>query len=119
MSLDPKDSLYYHSTTPLKSMLNVFISSTTRDLKRYRDKRTDRVRNFQLSDIAMERWGASPEPPPAVVRDALEQSDVFVGIFAWRYGSTVDGRNVSYIEYEHELACELGKMAHFPCGRGR
>jgi len=90
-------------------MLNVFISSTTRDLEPYRDEARKWVRNFQLNDIAMERWSANPNPPPTVVREALEQTDVFVGIFAWRYGSVVDGRSVSYIEYEHELARELGK----------
>lgn len=89
-------------------MLNVFISSTTQDLERFRDEARKWVRNFQLNDIAMERWGANPNPPIAVVREALEHSDVFVGIFAWRYGSLVDGKK-SYIEYEHELACELGK----------
>src|SRR5205823_1026892 len=67
------------------------------------------VNNFRLSDVAMERWGANERPPADVVEDELKRSDLFVGIFAWRYGSLVngkrvDGRDVSYIEYEYRLA---------------
>lgn len=89
-------------------MLNVFLSSTTRDLDRYRDEARQWIRTFQLHDIAMERWNASPDPPSTVVREALQESHIFVGILAWRYGSTVPESDVSYVEYEHRLARELG-----------
>jgi len=99
---------WYPSGKPFPTMLNVFISSTTRDLEQYRAEARTWVQTARLNDIAMERWGARPDPPEKVVREALEESHLFVGIVAWRYGSIVDGKKVSYIHFEHELARKRG-----------
>ena len=41
--------------------------------------------------------------------EASAESDVYLGIFAWRYGSCLPGSNLSYTEFEYQLAEELGK----------
>jgi tetratricopeptide (TPR) repeat protein len=86
------------------------ISSTARDLPKHRDE----VR------LACERAGFEPremmENLPALNNDAVEislrmveQADVYLGIFAYRYGTirTSHERSITEMEYDH--AVEVGK----------
>lgn len=85
-------------------MFNIFVSSTYEDLKSYREQVRELITALGFIDIAMEKWPPSSNPPKEEVKDALNRSDIYVGIFAWRYGSRLEDRDISYIEYEYRLA---------------
>lgn len=84
--------------------INVFISSTYEDLSEHRKHLRALIEALGLSDIAMERWPASPQPPHQEVREALGASDIYLGIIGWRRGSLVPGLQKSYVQFEYELA---------------
>jgi Domain of unknown function (DUF4062) len=88
----------------------VMISSTARDLPKHRDE----VR------LACERAGFEPremmENLTAENRTAVEASlrmveeaDVYLGIFAYRYGFIPPGSDISITEMEYNRAVELDK----------
>jgi tetratricopeptide (TPR) repeat protein len=87
----------------------VMISSTARDLPEHRDA----IR------IGCERAGFEPrmmEHLPALDADAIKASlamvdaaDVYVGVFAYRYGYVPDGHDVSVTEMEYDRAVALNK----------
>jgi hypothetical protein len=89
---------------------SVMISSTARDLPKHRDQ----VR------LSCERAGFEPremmENLPALNKDAVEislrmveQADVYLGLFAYRYGTIPTGFDRSITEMEYDRAIELNK----------
>src|ERR1700704_5409206 len=88
----------------------VMISSTALDLPHHREQ----VR------LACERAGFAPhdmmEHLTALNADAVtvslkmvEDADVYLGLFAKRYGYIPDGHNISITEMEYDRAVKLGK----------
>jgi tetratricopeptide (TPR) repeat protein len=87
----------------------VMISSTAADLPEHRDE----IR------LGCERAGFEPclmEHLPALDADAIKASlrmvhgaDVYVGVFAYRYGYVPDGQDISITELEYNHAVELEK----------
>jgi tetratricopeptide (TPR) repeat protein len=87
----------------------VMISSTARDLPEHRDE----IR------IGCERSGFEPcvmEHLPALDADAIkaslrmvDEADVYVGVFAYRYGYVPDGHDISITEMEYDRAVNLEK----------
>jgi len=88
-------------------VFNIFISSTCDGFKSYREEVRELITALGFNDIAMEKWGANPKPPVNVVKEALEESDIYVGIFAWKYGSLIKNEAVSYTHYEYRIARQL------------
>ena len=87
-------------------MFNIFVSSTCEDLKSYREQVRELITALGFVDIAMERWPPSSRPPKHKIEEAIEKSDVYVGLFAWRYGGRIEESGISYTEYEYQLAQE-------------
>ncbi len=88
-------------------MFNVFVSSTYMDLKSYRDEVRKLIGALGLHDIAMEKWPPGIIPPLNLIEETMSQSDVYVGIIAWIYGSRIEGtKGISFTEYEYNLAKE-------------
>jgi hypothetical protein len=87
----------------------VFISSTSRDLIDYRRAVTDALLRAGYHPLDMVHFGARPEDARAVSLDEAGAADVFVGIYAWRYGTVPEGSPVSLTELELERAVRLGK----------
>jgi HAD superfamily phosphoserine phosphatase-like hydrolase len=83
----------------------VFVSSTFKDLARHRSEVRKYIRRLDAIDIAMENFGALDERPrDACVQLVREGTDVFVGIYAYRYGTVPPGDRYSITEEEYIAA---------------
>lgn len=87
-------------------MINrVFVSSTSIDLVGYRKRVQDVIRQLGAIDISMEHFGARDErPKDECLRMIKEESGLFVGIYAHRYGSMPIGEAKSITELEYDTA---------------
>ncbi|MEZ3159079.1 DUF4062 domain-containing protein [Microbacterium sp. BWT-B31] len=83
--------------------IRVFVSSTLRELAQERLAVRGAVERLRLAPVMFE-LGARPHPPRDLYRSYLEQSDVFVGIYAASYGWTAPGEDVSGLQDEYDLA---------------
>jgi len=95
-------------------MTSVYISSTFSDLKDYREAVARALRKSGVSVIAMEDYVASDERPLERCLEDIRNSDIYVGIFAHRYGfipteNNEQGRSITELEYRQ--AQQAGK----PC----
>lgn len=90
-------------------MTKVFVSSTFADLARHRAAVREGIRQFGAVDISMENLGARDERPKAeCLRLVADDSDVFVGIYAHRYGFVPKGDDISITQSEYEAATLAG-----------
>jgi len=87
----------------------VFISSTYEDLQPHRKKIWELLEQFDVTVRGMERFGARKETPLETCLAEVTQSDIYVGIIAYRLGSIELGSGKSYTQLEYEKALELGK----------
>ncbi|HEV3469020.1 MAG TPA: DUF4062 domain-containing protein [Pyrinomonadaceae bacterium] len=93
-------------------MARVYVSSTYLDLKDCREKLRTMLRRMGHEDLAMEYYVAGDERPVEKCLEDVAASDLYVGIFAWRYGhvprdDNPDGLSVTEMEYRE--ARKLGK----------
>ncbi len=85
----------------------VFLSSTFTDLAEYRKTVQGAIRQLGAVDVSMEHFGARDERPvDECVRLVRQESDLFVGIYAHKYGYVPDGADVSISEMEYKAASE-------------
>jgi predicted ATPase len=81
--------------------LRVFVSSTLDELADERQAVRAAIEALRLSPVMFE-MGARPHPPRELYRAYLEASDVFIGVYAGRYGWVAPGAEVSGIEDEYD-----------------
>jgi NB-ARC domain/Domain of unknown function (DUF4062) len=84
----------------------VFVSSTGRDLGAYREAAIATCLKLGLFPIGMEFFEAMGAGATAGSKEKLESADVYVGIFAHRYGFIEQGYEKSVTEVEFDLAGE-------------
>ena len=89
--------------------MKVFISSTYNDLSEHRKAAHDALEKLGLHVIWMEAFGARPEESTKACLDEVEESDLFVGIYAHRYGYIPKSADVSITEQEFDHAQKLEK----------
>src|SRR6185295_6879867 len=89
--------------------MKVFISSTYKDLIEYRAAAIRAVEGTNYQAGKMEVFCARPDDPLVACLKEVEQSHLFIGIYALHYGFTPDGANISITEMEYLHARELGK----------
>jgi len=89
--------------------LKVFISSTYIDLKNYRQVAIEVAERYKCAPLAMELFGSQPDEPTKVAKTKVQECDIFVGIYAHRYGFIPEGQQKSTIHQEYELAKKLKK----------
>lgn len=87
----------------------VFISSTKKDLERYREAVTQALAENGYEPVGMEKFHASDESPVVDCKRQVAESQLFVGIYAWRYGYVPDGAKTSITEQEFQQAFWLGR----------
>src|ERR1044072_2582026 len=85
----------------------VFLSSTFTDLADYRSTVQGAIRQLGAIDVSMEHFGARDErPADECIRLVRQESDLFVGIYAHKYGYVPDGAEISISEMEYKAASE-------------
>jgi hypothetical protein len=67
-------------------MARIFVSSTFKDLEECRKNVSLILRQMGHEDVAMEYFVAEDIRPLDKCLKAVASSDLYVGIFAWRYG---------------------------------
>jgi hypothetical protein len=75
--------------------MRIFVSSTFDDLREYRAAAIRVLRQLGHEVVAMEDFVAGGAFPLNRVLDDVKRCDVYVGIFAWRYGFVPKFENVS------------------------
>jgi predicted ATPase/predicted negative regulator of RcsB-dependent stress response len=83
--------------------LRVFVSSTLKELAPERRAVRTAIEQLGLAPVMFE-LGARPHPPRELYRAYLAQSDIFVGLYAERYGWVAPGEEISGLEDEYRLA---------------
>ncbi|WP_171982122.1 DUF4062 domain-containing protein [Aquaspirillum sp. LM1] len=86
----------------------IFISSTSIDLPEHRQKVIDACNQLGLMPDGMEHWPAADAKALDFCLDKINQADVFVGIYAHRYGWIPPGESKSITELEYDRAVERG-----------
>ena len=86
----------------------VMISSTARDLPDERAQATNAILRLGMSPKIMEAMAAMDADAIAASMALVDKADVFVGIFAHRYGEVPDGHDKSITEMEYDRAVERG-----------
>ncbi len=87
----------------------VFISSTYSDLATHRRAVWDVIESFNVAVRGMETFGARPTAPLATCLAEVDQSDIYVGIIAFRLGSVDKETGKSFTQLEYERAEKAGK----------
>jgi hypothetical protein len=91
----------------------VFVSSTYVDLVEHREAVQRAIRQLGDTDVSMEQFGARDERPKAeCLRIIQDESDLFVGVYAHRYGFVPDGEQKSITESEYDAAGQ-GNLPRF------
>lgn len=91
--------------------LRVFVSSSLRELTQERRVLRRAIEGLAMAPVMFE-LGARPHPPRSLYRAYLEQSDIFVGIYARSYGWIAPGEDVSGLEDEYNLASGIPKLIY-------
>jgi len=89
--------------------MKVFLSSTFVDLIEHRKEAAEALARLGHHVIGMETFNARTEDPTKASLKEVEDCDLFVGIYAHRYGSLIGGATLSVSEQEFDHAVEKGK----------
>lgn len=84
--------------------MRVFVSSTYRDLVDHRRAVAEALERLGLQLERMEAFGARPQDATQACLSEVEASELFVGIYAHRYGYVPAGSAVSITEAEFDHA---------------
>ena len=83
-------------------MARVYVSSTFSDLEEYRKRVRTILRRRDHEDVAMEYYGAEDQRPVDKCLNDVENCDLYIGIFALRYGHIPPGYEKSITELEYD-----------------
>lgn len=93
-------------------MTKVYVSSTYRDLLDYREKVRLALSQLGFEGVAMEYYVAEGRRPVEKCLADVAASDIYIGIFAWRYGWIPEEGNpgqLSITHLEYNQAVDKGK----------
>jgi len=93
-------------------MARIYISSTYSDLQACRERVYRALRQMGHDVVAMEDYVATDRRPLQKCLDDVASSDIYVGIFAWRYGfipqeNNPDQKSITELEYRHACKHEI------------
>ncbi|MBF0534312.1 MAG: tetratricopeptide repeat protein [Nitrospirae bacterium] len=87
----------------------VYVSSTIDDLKKHRAAVIKELEKIQTDPIFMENYVSDDKRPVDKCLADVSRCDIYVGIFAWRYGFIPPGYGKSITELEYRKAADAGK----------
>lgn len=87
-------------------MLKVFVSSTAVDLRAHREAIREALMQLQMHPVMMEDFNATDAGAVEKCQREVVDSDVFVGIYAYRYGFIPPNQHHSITEMEYDWAAE-------------
>lgn len=90
-------------------MKKVFISSTYNDLIEHREEVKKQIEQLGLIVIDMKNFGNRSEEPKEVCFQEIENCDIMIGIYAYRYGFIPENQELSITELEYNHATKLNK----------
>lgn len=93
----------------LKKRLQVFVSSTFTDLRQERQAAVEAILSAGHIPAGMELFAAGDESQMEVIKQWIDESDVYMLILGGRYGSVESKSGKSYTQVEYEYAIEKGK----------
>lgn len=100
--------------------MRVYLSSTFEDLRAYRTAVFDALEKAGLDVARMEAYTAADERPLDRCLDDVARSEIYVGIFGWRYGyeppvghGNPDGNSITELEYRQAERLQLRKLLFF------
>jgi len=82
------------------------IRSTSIDLPRHRKKVVNACLREGIFPIGMEHLPARDADAIRVSLEIVDKADIYIGIFAWRYGHKPEGHKISITEMEFNRAVE-------------
>lgn len=82
------------------------ISSTSLDLPEHRQQAIDACLRQSVFPLAMENLPASDTDAIRVSMEMVDKADIYMGVFAWRYGHVPKGQDISITEMEFNRAVE-------------
>lgn len=91
-------------------MLNAMISSTAIDLPEHRKQVIDACLREGIFPIGMEYLVARDRTSIEVSMEMVDNADIYIGIYAWRYGWVPDGNDISITEMEFNYALERKRL---------
>lgn len=86
----------------------VYISSTYKDLKEQREIAARAVRALRHQTVAMEDYTSTEQKPVDKCCSDVKSCDIYLGIFAFRYGHIPKGYQKSITRLEYEAAGAAG-----------
>lgn len=87
----------------------VFVSSTYTDLMDERQAVVEQILKQGHIPAGMELFRADDRSQKDIIRKWIEESDIYVLILGYRYGTIDSDSKISYTEWEYNLAVELNK----------
>ena len=87
----------------------IFISSTYKDLVKERKAVWELLKRYDVNIVGMEEFGARKDSPLTTCLKEVEQSNIYIGIIANRWGSIEEESGKSYTQLEYEKAIEKDK----------
>lgn len=95
--------------------MKAYLSSTYDDLKEYRRRAGDELRRLRFDVLDMEHYVAADARPVDQCLADVEGSDLYVGIFAHRYGFIPDAENpghrsITELEYRHAVEKNIPRL---------
>jgi len=88
---------------------NIYVSATFKDLEAHREAVREAIRGLDHIDISMEHYVAEPKRPLVRCLDDVRRCDLYVGLFARRYGFVPPGSERSITEQEYRTALKHKK----------
>lgn len=88
----------------IETSTKVFISSTSKDLASHREEVDKTLRQLGFTTIKMEDFAAMGSRAVEACISKVDQADIYIGIFAYRYGFIPEGSDISITEIEFNRA---------------
>jgi hypothetical protein len=98
----------YPTTPPVDRRYQVFISSTFTTLEEQRKGAIEAVFELGHIPIALEGFSPANDSDHQVIEKAMQNSQIYILIVGARYGELVPGDELSYTEFEYQLAQKCG-----------